>query len=431
MSPSVNQRGQAALLTVILVMAAVTAVIFTLASPGRERIRYEEVTSAAMVEAQEALIGYAASSQIRPGQLPCPDTDNDGLAETWDGAGACQTGYVGRLPWKTLGLPEPRDGSGEILWYAVSPDYARDPATCTPACAVNPDKAGFYSINGAPGFIAIIFAPGEPLQNQLRLAAPNAVASYLDGVNAAGGPAFVTVDPALPTFNDRLLAITHTALFGVVNQRVIRELRAGLLDYKNTYQNFPRANPYGAANYNCDNATFVGRLPAAVNTCNTRLLLGWGAAEPNWTAAMPSWFVPNQWSGVTHYAVSEVCGMSFSIGIVLFVDIDALIDSVVKPFCTSATGTIGGILKTTLEGLGLLSFNLLSVTVDGATVQAGAVLFVSGPAMTGQTHPCADRQNCLEAPNNAGGYQKPLRYPSSNDRMALICAPLASCAAIP
>ena len=61
-----------------------------------------------------------------PGYLPCPDTDGDGWAEatcgSLDGASG-QASRLGLLPWKTLGLPDLRDGYGERLWYAVSSKY--------------------------------------------------------------------------------------------------------------------------------------------------------------------------------------------------------------------------------------------------------------------------------------------------------------------
>ncbi|MCK7493183.1 MAG: hypothetical protein MZW92_18270 [Comamonadaceae bacterium] len=31
----------------------------------------------------------------------------------------CSPGEIGRLPWKTLGLPEPVDADGEPLWYVI------------------------------------------------------------------------------------------------------------------------------------------------------------------------------------------------------------------------------------------------------------------------------------------------------------------------
>ena len=63
---------------------------------------------------------------VGPGYLPCPDPDDDGWAESTCGSLARHLGQaerLGRLPWKTLGLPDLRDGRGERLWYAVSTRY--------------------------------------------------------------------------------------------------------------------------------------------------------------------------------------------------------------------------------------------------------------------------------------------------------------------
>jgi hypothetical protein len=59
-----------------------------------------------------------------------------------------QAQRLGRLPWKTLGLPDLRDGHGERLWYAVSTKYkgllnCAASAACldmTPAAALGNDQ---------------------------------------------------------------------------------------------------------------------------------------------------------------------------------------------------------------------------------------------------------------------------------------------------
>src|SRR5690606_22372944 len=134
--------------------------------------------------------GYAVDvllSASRLGELPCPDTDDDGtglvvatgLPENCD----AQDKRLGRLPWKSLGLPDLRDGDGERLWYAVSATFKRDLLThCalpTAADCINSDSRGTISVrdpNGAlrydgtnpdpwipSGAIAVIIAPGAAL----------------------------------------------------------------------------------------------------------------------------------------------------------------------------------------------------------------------------------------------------------------------------
>jgi hypothetical protein len=126
--PARLQRGAFLLLAVLLVVTAIAAL---LAGAGfRQGDARARVTERALAAAREALIAYAAgrpiSAAVGPGYLPCPDLDGDGWAESTcgslDGASG-QAQRLGRLPWKTLGLPMLTDGDGERLWYAVSTKY--------------------------------------------------------------------------------------------------------------------------------------------------------------------------------------------------------------------------------------------------------------------------------------------------------------------
>src|SRR5690348_14815456 len=115
----------------VLVALFLAAVLASLAAVGRGvfagAAERDRVTERALAQAREALIAYAAErpidAAVGPGYLPCPDADDDGWAESTCGSLSGHLGQaerLGRLPWKTLGLPDLRDGSGERLWYAVS-----------------------------------------------------------------------------------------------------------------------------------------------------------------------------------------------------------------------------------------------------------------------------------------------------------------------
>ena len=77
----------------------------------------------------------SAIGASRLGDLPCPDRDDDGDADAVPG---CDTAALalGRLPWKTLGLPDLRDGDGERLWSQFKhlqeqyPDILRQSGRC-------------------------------------------------------------------------------------------------------------------------------------------------------------------------------------------------------------------------------------------------------------------------------------------------------------
>src|SRR5690606_16409670 len=98
-----RQRGQAALLTVLLVLGiAATAVAYTRIGPTDIEIERDKRSAAALAQARDALIGRAAADSTRPGSLPCPDIDNDGDAESPVTYGGVCPSYIGRFPWKTL-----------------------------------------------------------------------------------------------------------------------------------------------------------------------------------------------------------------------------------------------------------------------------------------------------------------------------------------
>ncbi len=180
-----------------------------------------------LAQAKKALLARATVDATLPGSLPCPDlvthitgtnVPDDGIADLF--AGINCPSYVGRLPWRTLGLADLRDPDGERLWYALSPNF-RDYAS---QVLINDATAGMLSISGAStlnNVVAIVFAPGAPLGAQSRsgTANQNNVVNYLEGANASGGTAFVSQPPDA-NLNDRLVAITVADLLLSVERRV-------------------------------------------------------------------------------------------------------------------------------------------------------------------------------------------------------------------
>lgn len=142
----------------------------------------------ALAQAREALIGFATTvapdtAAKRPGDLPCPDLDNDGDAEA---TCIAQAQRLGRLPWKTLGIPDLRDAAGERFWYAVSARFKRNNVNACPmaggANCLNSESNGTLTVRDSAGAIlhdgttnsgaiALIIAPGSVLTRQ-GVAAP-------------------------------------------------------------------------------------------------------------------------------------------------------------------------------------------------------------------------------------------------------------------
>src|SRR5574340_1734267 len=155
-----TQRGQVLLGIVVILGIFLGALFYTFVSPAHYTTERDKITNAALAQAKDALIGYAAKHATRPGALPCPDIFNTGNAPGLSGNN-CQS-YIGRLPWKSLGLTDIRDGSGERLWYALSPNFRNlNPPT---GPVLNSDTPGQITVIGtlpSTTAIAIIFAPGS------------------------------------------------------------------------------------------------------------------------------------------------------------------------------------------------------------------------------------------------------------------------------
>jgi type II secretory pathway pseudopilin PulG len=218
---------------VILVMGITTAFITSLSKVGLDNQRNQRTADALSI-AKDALIGRAVADANLPGSLPCPDTNNDGVSELFSG-NQCP-GYLGRLPWKSLGISDLRDGTGERLWYALTPEF-RD-QTATPH-TLNSDTIGSLSLGGnvnASHLAAIVFAPGLPLAAQARTAAnENDYQHYLESV-VTPATVFQAQSPddhagGGYSYNDQVIFITHDNLMQPVEKRIAREVRACLDSY--------------------------------------------------------------------------------------------------------------------------------------------------------------------------------------------------------
>lgn len=224
-----NQRGFVLIaLVALLAMGGLYFFISNL-SPELLQARRQKQTNDALVQAREALIGYALKyreDQINDSQfnrvygyLPLPDlgsTRNNNLDPKCRDAGnnpleGCDAAsnttnhtVIGRFPWRTLGTEPLRDGNGECLWYVVSGSHDRIQRP-TP---MNWDTLGHLDIviaNGGNQLIsalttphdrpvAIIFSPGPPLAGQDR----GRIAGSTDNVEQCGGNYAVSnyLDPA-------------------------------------------------------------------------------------------------------------------------------------------------------------------------------------------------------------------------------------------
>jgi len=294
------QRGSTAIALLVAVVIALSVLLISVNSAARAGVERQRKTALALGTAHEALIAYAVSVKPdtyakRPGDLPCPDLDNDGDAELTCSSASQR---IGRLPWKTLRLPDLRDGDGERLWYALSTHFKRTtvnqcPVAGGPNC-LNSDTGGTLTVRDSSGAvvhdgtsafsgaIAVVIAPG-PILTRLGETKPqdrgctgDADARTCEQTDKCSGPATARCNPVnyldvvgppvrlasgasnlrednatfsdttsddgfvagpiqdrngSPIVNDILLAVRYEELMPLVEQRVAREALKCLEDY--------------------------------------------------------------------------------------------------------------------------------------------------------------------------------------------------------
>lgn len=237
-----HQRGQALIAITALLGITLLVTVYTITGSGNQTAINNQKTADALAQAKTALIGYAASKANPTGGLPCPDVTDDGNSDSCRGAV-----FVGRLPWQTLGLPDLRDGSGERLWYALSPVF-QDGSSITSntsgqlTVVDNTSDAVVQS-----NVIAIIFSPGPVVSGQTRdTAGENNILNYLEGKNNDGDSLFAS-GSSTDNFNDGILVITQHDLFAVVDKSIFARIAGnsssstGLQWYVGKHGNYPCA----------------------------------------------------------------------------------------------------------------------------------------------------------------------------------------------
>ncbi len=361
-----STRGFALIALLALLIAGAMYFIVSRLDASSVARKREETTGQALAEAKAALVAYAVSVDLsgpkRPGDLPCPDQNNDGVAETSCGSagGSNQGQRLGRLPWRTLGLSELMDDSGERLWYAVSNNFKNN----TRRTPLNSDTTGTITIRDSAGnllfdasatpstgVVAVIIAPGGPIQRQDGLLQDRSAANlnnplhYLDNIasddNADfdeivtktngffAGPARDPADPGQLIANDRIIFITRNEIMAAIEKRVAAEVMNCLVNYAAYKESLPGTidnkghYPWAAdlaasasGNFSDTATTTFGRIPdllcntagngvgacAGIIGTDTSMLSAWGSV-PN-CYVTNSWFVQN-WREQVFYAIAN------------------------------------------------------------------------------------------------------------------------------
>jgi hypothetical protein len=347
--------GFAMLLMVFLLTLGVASVGLTFYRPAPTAELADDRTAEVFAEVKTALIGYAARQGVfqcanpgsaectaalasdapKLGEFPCPDTDGDGVAEVVCGTAVKR---LGRVPWKTLGIPNPKDNAGETLWYAVSRNFlnaASNPFVRTlvqsasglgnyvSSGALNSSTPGDVTVRAANDTditttaIAVIFSPGGALAGQIRsstVSAPCTVlgatvsvfqhlcpSNYLEAfgtANNAAAPGPYITGTQGDAFNDRLVMVSAGEVMPIVETRLAKELQALLLEYKynSTCQCYPWADSWSYSGGVADVGINRGRLATKAEPDNW----GDGTIPP-----YPAWLRDNDWNNHLFYIASK------------------------------------------------------------------------------------------------------------------------------
>ncbi|MGH7962424.1 MAG: hypothetical protein ACRERD_11465, partial [Candidatus Binatia bacterium] len=159
--------------------------------------------------------------------------------------------YVGRLPWKSLGIPVLRDGDAECLWYAVAGSYKNANVKTD---MLNEDTDGQFEVfasdgvtriaGGTPGKrpVAVVFAGRAILGPQNRSLLPTGTevcggnfgaANYLEAANSRNNAVLSLAQDTVDTLftgdtrdasgnviaNERLIYITKDEIFDAIKKR--------------------------------------------------------------------------------------------------------------------------------------------------------------------------------------------------------------------
>jgi hypothetical protein len=323
-----RKKQTGAVLILIAFIIGLVAVSYLVKSLDAQKIRIaqDKKTYQSLNAAKKALIAYAISQPLHPGQMPFPDRNDD--PELYDGKSDCNSPgstfnynfLIGQLPiyGKTNPCIAPqealdgdfRDAQGYRLWYAVSRNLTHkyetypviiDPVTHNPVndFLINPSVIGdprykwlkVLDKNGnvvSDRVAAVIIAPGNPLPGQTR--ADNANANqFLDSLKIGSviyknynydvqnedfimGEDSHNVsfgDPTYATpynFNDKLVYITIDELMTALVTRAAAEIKPLLKSYFTKAGQYPYAADLGSS---LDNYSFVlgqkkGMLPIDV-----------------------------------------------------------------------------------------------------------------------------------------------------------------------
>lgn len=263
--PLVKQRGFALLLLLLVLVIAGSS--FVLGGFNNQQSAYQQQQTELhrqMQQAKTRLLAYVAASNALsgntngPGFFPCPDTDNDGQAETtcdpvdttladcYADTSSKPAPLIGRLPQTVVQgsnsfvLSDYNAGVDQQFWYVVAPRYVvHSTPVGTTLNSLNRTSAtgSLYDnmrmcLDTTKGYVVFIIAPGEALDTQDRTANQNLYSNYLDGQNGSDNFSFFSTYASNPTaFNDQIIGITLAEYMLATGVRPAVEIKKKLDTY--------------------------------------------------------------------------------------------------------------------------------------------------------------------------------------------------------
>ena len=381
-----SQRGVALVAFIFFIALIATAYLVQNFNISQLKNKQNRLTSQALADAKQALLAYAtdnitvafiapplmrcvdkdANGMIntadspytpencncgnncpRPGDLPCADTDNNGESKTACGGG--ESNRLGRLPWKTLGIDDLRDGTGERLWYALSNQYKYNPRI--PSNSQTNGAISLKNIDGSitnnalnnNGIVAVIIAVQAPVTRhelngsksmQIRsLANINDPAQYLEvaknednadfAENTANGfisgiykeiinnqPVIISNDITLPIYKSEVASLSKTIVLNEVAKALLSDspnLPAPSQDNDTSCHGHVKIND---GNCMADTGSKKGYIP--VSQGNDSSFTGWQTKNINSILRgddANNWFQQNGWRNLVKYEKNLPCSV--------------------------------------------------------------------------------------------------------------------------
>jgi hypothetical protein len=234
---------------------------------------------------------------------------------------------IGRLPWKSMGIDDLRDASGEQVWYALSHDFRKMQCTSPPNTApapngctrINSDTQGQLAVTGAmsaSNVVAVLIAPGSAMAGQTRPS--NTPSDYVESYTKGDGIHFTFTTNARPDnqLNDRILVITQQELMAAVEPVVAARLERDIAPLLQGYYAVWRAYPFPAPFVGGPAPSNPGRTLAAYKGATTTSATG-GLLPLTTDPTFLSWSAPvsvTEKPGGTGNAASSSCSYTWSGG---------------------------------------------------------------------------------------------------------------------